>query len=129
MPPGAAADKAAAPAVMLATIPVPMVGVVSEVTLVAPPPPVMVEETRESKLPISPSGGTHGLTLSSEPKAPEGRATGTKLGCLAAFHVDEVVEIPSDDEANVVAESSVSLWELAVSPRELAASSRELAVV
>ena len=43
-----------------------------------------------------------------------------ELGHLAVFHVDEVVDIPSDDEADTVVEPPVSPWELAVSPRELA---------
>ena len=99
---------------VLAAIPMPMVGVTSEVTLAAPPPPVAVEETREGELPISSGGGPHDLSLPSEPKAPEGRATKMELGRLAAFHVDEVVEIPSDDEADIAAGPPVSPWELAV---------------
>ena len=86
----------------------------------APPPLVAVEEMREGELPISPGGGSHGLSLPSEPKAPEGSAAGTELGRLAVFHVNEVVDIPSDDEADVAAEPPVSPWELAVSPQELA---------
>ena len=42
------------------------------------------------------------------------------MGCLAAFHVDEVVDIPSDDEVDITAEPPVSPWELVVSPWELA---------
>ena len=71
VPPGAAADKVVVAASVLAAILVPIAGVTSEVTLVAPPLPVAVEETREGELPISPGGGTHGLSLPSEPKAPE----------------------------------------------------------
>ena len=70
VPPRAAADKAAAVASVLAAILVPMAGVASEVTLAAPPPLVVVEEMREDELPISLGGGTHGLSLPSEPKAP-----------------------------------------------------------
>ena len=77
VPPGVAADNVTAMAMLLAAIPVPMAGVASEVTLAALPPPVAVEETREGELPISPGGGTHGLSLLSEPKAPEGSAVGT----------------------------------------------------
>ena len=120
VPPGSAADKAAAAASVLAAIPVLMAGVASEVTLAALPPPVMVEETREGELPISPGGGTHGLSLPSEPEAPGGRAAGMELGRPVASHANEVVEIPSDDEADIAAGPPVSQRELEVSPRELA---------
>ena len=43
-----------------------------------------------------------------------------ELGRPTASHASEVVEIPSDDEANTMAEPLVSPWELAVPPRELA---------
>ena len=66
---------------------------------------------RESKLPISPGEGLHGLSLLLEPKAPEGRVARTESGHLAVLHVDTVVEIPSDDEADVTAEPPVSLQE------------------
>ena len=118
LPPGGSTDKAAALALVLAAIPVLM----AEVTLAAPSPAVAVEETRESELPISPGGGTHGLSLPSEQKAPEESVAVTELGRLVASHANEVVEILSDDEASTVAE-------LAVSPRELAVSPWELAVV
>ena len=100
-----------------------------EVTLAAPPLSVAVEEMREGELPISSGGGPHGSSLPSEPKAPEGSAAGTELGCLAAFHANEVVNISFDDEADIVAEPPVSPRELAVSSRELAVSPREQAVV
>ena len=74
----------------------------------------------ESKLPIWPGGGLHDLSLSSEPKAPEGSVTGTELGRAAASRGNEVVEIPFDDSADAVAKPPVSPRELEVSPRELA---------
>ena len=114
VPLGAAADNLTATATLLAAILVPMAGVASEVTLAALPLPVVVEETREGELPISPGGGTHGLSLPSEPKAPEGSVVGMELGCLAAFHMNEVVDIPSDDEAEVVADPPVLSWGLVV---------------
>ena len=114
------ASMAAAAAAALAAILVLTAEVTSEVTLTAPPPPVAVEEVREAELPISSGGGPHGLSLPSEPKAPEGSVARTELGRLAAFHVNEMVDIPSDDEANVTTELLVSPWELVVSPRELA---------
>ncbi|XP_066374858.1 uncharacterized protein [Miscanthus floridulus] len=113
-PPGAAADNVTAAATLLAAIPVSMAGVASEVTLAAPPPSAAVEETREGELPTLPGGGLHDLSLSSELKASEGSVGGTELGRPAAFHANEVVEIPSDDEADTVAEPSVSSRELAV---------------
>ena len=100
----------------LAAIPMPVV----EVTLAAPPLSVAVEETRGGELPTSPGGGLHDLSLPSEPKAPEGSMAGTELGHPTAFHANEVVEIPSDNEADTVAEPPVSPRELAVSPWELA---------
>ena len=111
-PRGGAADKAAAAAV-LAVIPVPM----AEVTLVAPSPAVAVEETRESELPISPGGGTHGLSLPSEPKASEESVAMMELGRPVVSNANEVVEIPSDDEADLAARPPVSPRELMVSPR------------
>ena len=69
VPPRATVDNVTAAATLLAAIPVPMAGVASEVTLVAPPSPVVVEEAREAELPISPGGGSHGLSLPSELKA------------------------------------------------------------
>ena len=102
------ADKAAVVASVLAAIPVPMAGVASEVTLVALPPPVAVEETREGELPISPGGGTHGLSLPSELKAPEGSASRIESGRPAAVGATDVVEIPSDDEAEVMVNPPVS---------------------
>ena len=76
VPPGAATDKVTAAATLLAAILVPTAGVASEVTLTAPPP-IVVEETREGELPISPGGGPHDLSLPSELKAPEGRTART----------------------------------------------------
>jgi len=105
VPPGAAADNMTAVATLLAVIPVPMADVASEVTLVAPPPPVVVEETREGELPISSGGGPHGLSLSSEPKAPEGRATGTELGRPAVVEATEaevVADLPASSRELVV---------------------------
>ena len=52
-----------------------------------------------------------------------------ELGCQATSHMNMVVEIPSDDKANTMADLPVSPRDLPVSPRELAVSPRELAVV
>ena len=45
-----------------------------------------------------------------------------ELGRMAASRVNEVVEIPSDDEADIVAKPPVLPRELEVSLRELAGS-------
>ena len=45
---------------------------------------------------------------------------GTLLGCQVASHANVVVEISSNDEADIMADPPVSPRELAVSPRELA---------
>ena len=117
---GMAADNVTAAATLLAAIPVPMPGVVVEVTLVAPPPSSAAEETREDELPTSPGGELRDPSLPSEPKAPEGSVVGTELGRTAASRANEVVEIPFDDEADIVAKPPVSPRELDISPRELA---------
>ena len=54
------------------------------------------------------------MSLPSEPKAPEGSAAGTELGCPVVFHANEVVEIPSDDDVDIVAGPPASSWELVV---------------
>ena len=114
VPHGSAVDKAAAAALVLAAISVLMAGVVSEVTLTAPPPPVAVEEERETELPASPGGGLHSSPSRSEPKALRGDVAGTESERPAVAHATEVVDIPSDNEANDMVELLVSLWELAV---------------
>ena len=124
VPPRAAVDKAVAAVLVLAAISVPMAGIMSEVTLAAPPPLVTVEETREGELPISPGGGPHGLSFPSEPKAPEGSAAGTKSGRPAAVGATDVVEILSDDEAEVVADPPASSQELVVVQPEAGSSGR-----
>ena len=48
---------------------------------------------------------------------------GTELGHQAASHANVVVEIPSDDEADTVADPSVSPRELAVVRLEVGPSS------
>ena len=114
VPPGATADNVIAAATLLVAIPVPMMEVASEVTLVAPPPPVVVEEMRGGELPTSSGGGLHDPSLSSEPKAPKGSMAETKLRCPATSHASEVVEIPSNDEADTMVEPPVLPRELAV---------------
>ena len=112
--PGVAADNVIAAAMLLVVILVPMAEVASEVTLMAPRPPVVVEETRGGKLPTSSGGGLHDPSLPSEPKAPEGSMAGKELGCSAVSHASGVVEILSDDEADTMAKPPVLSWELAV---------------
>ena len=62
VPSGSAVDEAAAVASVLATIPMPMATVASEVTLTA--------EARDTKLPALPGRGSRGSPLPLEPKAP-----------------------------------------------------------
>ncbi|XP_066382545.1 uncharacterized protein [Miscanthus floridulus] len=111
---GAIAAIATAAALTLAMIPVPTVGTALEVTLAAPPPPVMVEEERETELPTSLGGGPPGSSLPPGMKAPEESAAKTESGRLLAVYANEVVDIPSDDEAGIAMGPPVSLWELAV---------------
>ena len=108
VPPGSIASTVAAGAVALAAIPVLAVKVMSEVTLAAPPPPVVVEEERETELPISSGGVLHGSPLWSEPKALGGDMAGMESERPAAAHATEVVDIPSDNEAENMVELSVS---------------------
>ena len=75
----------------------------------------MVEEARDTELPALLGGGLRGSPLMSEPKAPGEDMAGTESERLAAACATEVVDIPSDDQADVMV--------------ELPASSRELAVV
>ena len=59
-------STAAVAAVVMAAIPMVTAEVRSEVTLTVPPPTVAEEERRETRLPISPSGGAHGSPAWSE---------------------------------------------------------------
>ena len=114
VPPGSVASTVATAASTLAAIPVPMAGAALEVTLVAPPPLVAVDEERETELPASPCGGLHGSPSRSEPKALRGDMAGMELKRPAAARATEVVEIPSDDEADDMVELPVSSRELEV---------------
>ena len=100
--------------VALAAIPMLTVEVVSEVTLAAPPPPAAAEEERETELPASLVGGLHGSPSWSELKAPGGDAAGIESEWPAVARAIEVVEIPSNDEADAMVELLVSSRELAV---------------
>jgi len=86
----------------------------SEVTLMAPPPPAVVEEEREIELPASPGGGLHGSPSQSKLEVSGGRCSWAELEHLPMAHKTEVVEIPSDDEADDEVEPSVLSRELAV---------------
>ena len=98
----------------LAAIPVLTVEVTSEVTLADPPPPAAAKEEGETKLLALPGEGWHGSPSWSELKAPEGDVVGTESELLAAARATEVVDIPSDDEADDMVELPVSSWELVV---------------
>ena len=105
---GAVAATVTAMAVALVAIPVPSAEVTSEVTLATIPKPAAAEEERETELPASPGGGLHGSPSWSEPKAPGESVAGTESERPAVVHATEVVDIPSDDEADNMAEPPVS---------------------
>jgi len=98
----------------LVVIPVLMAEVALEATLAAPPPLAAAEEERETELPASPVGELHGSPLRLEPKAPEGDVAGMESERPAAACAPEVVDIPSNDEAKIVAKPPASPQELAV---------------
>ena len=71
----------------------------SEVTLMIPPPTTTTEERRETGLPASPGGGTHG-----SPSWSELEGSGVVMARPEAEHLPtgrgvEIVEIPYSDEA------------------------------
>ena len=107
----------------MATISVVTAEAMSEVSLAAPPPPAVMEEERETKLPASPGRGLHGSPSRSAPKVPRGDVARSELEHLSVAREDEVVEISSDDEADEVVELPASSWELAVVRSEAGPSS------
>ena len=72
----------------------------------------MAEEERETELPASPGGGLHGSPSRSELKAPGGDAAGIESERPSVARATEVVEIPSDYEADDVVELPVPSQEL-----------------
>jgi len=115
VPPRAATDNVTAAATLLAMILMPVAEVAWGVTHAAPPPPVVVEGLGGGgELPISPGRELHDPTLPSGLKSWEGSVARIELGCQVASHANVVVEIPSDNEADTMAEPPVSPWELAV---------------
>ena len=68
-------SMAAVAMVVMAAIPVVTAEVKSEVTLAVPPLTVVEEERRETRLPISHSGGVHGLPTWSELEGSGGATT------------------------------------------------------
>ena len=114
VPPRPIASTETAAATVLAAIPVVTAEAMSEVSLVAPPPPAMVEEERETRLPIPPSGGLRGSPSRSALEASGGDAARTELERLSVACAIEVVEIPSDDEAYDKVEPPMLSRELAV---------------
>ena len=107
--PGSVASMAA-----VAAIPVVTTEATSEVSLVAPPPPAAVEEEKETETPTTLSGGLHGSPSWSELKTLEGDTAGIELERPSVAHETNVVEIPSDDEADDVVELPTPSQELAV---------------
>ena len=80
----------------------------------APPPLATAEEERETEFPASLGGGLHGLSSWLEPKAPREDVARTESERPTMAHATEVVDIPSDDEADDMVELPVLSWELAV---------------
>ena len=114
VPPGSVAGTVAAISAALVAIPVLTAEVTSKVTLVSPPPPAVVEEVRETELPALSGGGLHGSPLWSEPKAPGGDVAGMESECPMVARATEVVDIPSDNKTDDMAELPVLSRELPV---------------
>ncbi|XP_066379484.1 uncharacterized protein [Miscanthus floridulus] len=121
---GSAVSTAAVMVAVLAAIPVVTAEATLEVSLAAPPPPATVKEERATGLPSSSSEGLHGSPSRSELKVSRG-VVGPKPERLSVAHETEVVEIPSDDEADDVVKLPVPLRELAVVQSEAGLSSRQ----
>ena len=83
-------------------------------TLATPPPTVMVEERRETRLPASPVGGTHGSPSWSELLRLGGDAARPKVEQPLVGHEVEEVETPYPSEAVIGVEPSTPSQELAV---------------
>ena len=84
---------------VMAVIPVVMVEVGLEVTLAIPSPIAMAEERRETRLPASPGGGTHGSPSWSELEVSGGDAARPEAEHPPVGRGVEVVEIPYSGEA------------------------------
>ena len=102
VPLGLVAGTVAAAASVLVAILVLTAEVTLEVTLMAPPPPATAEEERETELPASPVRELHGSPLRLEPKALEGDVARTESERSTVACAPKVVDIPSDDEVDVV---------------------------
>ena len=105
---GSVASTAVAMAMVLVVILVVMAEAALEVSLAALPPPAAAKEERETRLPASPGMGLHGSPSRSKLEVPGGDAARTKPERLSVARETEVVEIPSDDEANDVVELPAS---------------------
>ena len=95
------------PVTSTAAIPVAMMEVGSEVTLVIPPPTATVEERRETRLPASPGGGTHGSPSWSELEGSRGDMAKPEAEHPPVGRGVEIVEIPCSSEARTRVESPV----------------------
>ena len=104
VPPGPIASTAAAAATVLAAIPVVMAEAALEVPLAAPAPPAVAKEERETELHASLGRGLRGSPSGSALEVPGGGMSGMELEHLSVARETEVVEIPSDDEADDVVE-------------------------
>jgi len=97
---------AAAAVAVMAVIPMAMAEVGSKVTLAIPPPTATTEERRETGLPASLGGGTHGSPSWSELEGSGGDAARLEVEHSPTGHGVEIVEIPCSGEAGTRVEPS-----------------------
>ena len=88
-----------AAAAVMVEIPMAMVEAGSEVTLAIPPAPATVEERRETRLPASPGGGTHGSPSWSVLELSRGDVARPEVEHPLVGRGVEIVEIPCSGEA------------------------------
>jgi len=91
---------AAVAATVMVVIPVVMAEVGSEVTLAIPPPTATTEERRETGLPASLGGGTHGSPSWSELEGLGGDMARPEVEHLSVSRGVQAVEIPFFGEEN-----------------------------
>ena len=91
----------------MAANPVVTTDVGSEVTLVIPPPTAMAEEMRETRLPASPGGGTHGSPSWSELEGSGGDVARPEAEHPSTGRGVEIVKIPCSGEVGARVEPPV----------------------
>ena len=108
------ARTAATAVTVMAVIPVVMVEVGLEVTLVVPPPMVVEEERRETRLPVSPGGGAHGSPAWSELEGLGGTMARPKVVHPPVIHGVLAMDNPffGEEDTGVESPAIPSSWEL-----------------